>query len=87
MGGGAPGSVGLTRPVSWARTTAWTRSRKPRLASRRVTWVLTVLTDVQLGRDHGVGQATRDRAEHVELASGQLAESGRYAIGAGGRRT
>src|SRR4029453_3581696 len=35
---------GRTMPVSEARTTAWTRSRRLSLARRRPTWVLTVVS-------------------------------------------
>lgn len=35
------------RPVSWAITTAWARSRALSLASIRLMWVLTVLSEMQ----------------------------------------
>src|SRR5690348_13014292 len=40
--GGTAGVSQATRWFSWAKTTSWTRSRRPSLASTELTWVLTV---------------------------------------------
>ena len=63
---------GTTRPDSYAVTTACVRSRRPSLASTRLTWVLTVssLTDEPRG-DLRVGQALGDEPQHLGLAGRQ----------------
>ena len=77
---------GWTRPLSYAKTAACTRSRTPSLVSRWPTWVFTVVSLTTSSRgDLRVGQATRDQLEHL-AARVRSGSPGRRGGGVGGRQ-
>jgi hypothetical protein len=64
----------MTTPVSYARTTAWTRSRGSSLDRTRATCLDGRAGYHELVGDFAIGEATGDETEHLELALGELRE-------------
>ena len=75
---------GRTRPTSYAKTTACTRSRSPSLRSTDETCVFTVAS-VRNSRVaiSALESASADEAQHLHLPLGQLAELGGARAGVG----
>ena len=86
---GGQAEPGWTSPISYASTTAWTRSRSPSFISTFETWVLTVASPTtRASAISAFDIPAREQLEHLAFALGQLVERARGAAptGAGSRR-